>query len=298
MADRMSAMDASRRRLLTALMLAPWLSGGRVHAAPPVATRIIALEWLPLELLFALNVTPLAVADTHGYRQWVRKPALPAGVLDVGLRTEPNLEYIAALNPDLLLYSQGYGPRAAQLHAIAPAMAFNFTDGRGQPLQTVRAGLLALAERLGEVAAARAHLADFDRRLVEARARLGSYRRQPLLVFTLLDDRHAVVLGGNSLFGGVMRQLDIDNAWQGESSFWGTAQVGIERLASLPPARAICLDHGDGAVRARLAATPLWRAIPFVRRDSLRTVPAIWLFGATLTALRFCRMLQSLESQW
>ncbi|TCL07487.1 MULTISPECIES: Fe(3+)-hydroxamate ABC transporter substrate-binding protein FhuD [Sodalis] len=293
-----AAIDTHRRRLLAALLLAPLLPGGLARAAAPAANRIIALEWLPLEMLFALGITPLAAADTHDYRLWVREPALPAGVIDVGQRAEPNLEFIAELKPELILYSQGFGPREAQLQSIAPAMMFNFTDARGQPLSTVRGGLMSLAERLDVAAAARAHLAYFDRQLADARARLDSYRRQPLLVFSLIDDRHAVILGETSLFGNVMGQLAIENAWRGENSFWGTAEVGIERLATLPPLRAICLDHGDGAARARVAATPLWRSIPFVRRNAMRTVPAIWIFGATLAALRFCRMLQALEEQW
>uniref|UniRef100_UPI00403F534C Fe(3+)-hydroxamate ABC transporter substrate-binding protein FhuD n=1 Tax=unclassified Erwinia TaxID=2622719 RepID=UPI00403F534C len=292
-------IDPQRRRLLTALMLAPLFAGQTVQAASDNGVRrIIALEWLPLEMLFALGVTPLAAADTHDYQLWVKDPPIPHGVVDVGKRSEPNLEYIAELQPDLILYTQGFGPREAQLHAIAPSMVFNFSDEQGQPLQTVRAGIVALAEKLGRLEAAHTHLAWFDRQLVEAHAQLASYRRQPLLVFSMIDERHAVILGNKSLFGGVMQKLAIENAWQGENSFWGTATVGIERLATLPATRAICLDHGDEAARARIAATPVWQAIPFVRQNALRTVPAVWLFGATLSALRFCRMLQQLEKQW
>ena len=50
--------------------------------------RVAALEWLPIELLLALGVTPLAVADVHNYNLWVAEPKLPAAVVDVGQRTE------------------------------------------------------------------------------------------------------------------------------------------------------------------------------------------------------------------
>jgi iron complex transport system substrate-binding protein len=292
-----AGIDRPRRRVVTALMLSPLLVGFPLRAAEH-ARRIIALEWLPLEMLFALGITPLAAADTRDYQLWVREPAIPASVTDVGTRSEPNLEYIAELKPDLILYSQGYGPREAQLRAISPAQAVAFTDEHGQPLQTVRAGLVTLAQRLNCQAAAQHHLAWFDRQLADAREPLAAYRHQPLLVFSLIDERHAVILGETSLFGNVMQQLGIKNAWQGETGFWGTATVGIERLASLPACRAICLDHGDEAARTRIRATPVWQAIPFVRQNSVRTVPAIWIFGATLTAMQFCRMLQGLEKQW
>ncbi len=289
----------NRRRLLKALFISPLLCSSAVRAGgTAVPSRIIALEWLPVELLYCLGVMPLAIAGTHDYRQWVREPALPAQVIDVGQRTEPNFELITQLRPDLLLYSAGYGPRPEQLLSIAPAMGFSFTDARGKPLDVARAGLLALAQRLGRNAAAQDHLDFFDRQMAAAGPPLASYRQQPLLVFTLLDDRHAVVIGQTSLFGQVMTQLGIDNAWQGDNNFWGTAVVGIERLATLPAGRALCMGHDNGEMMARLAATPLWRAMPFVRTHQLRLVPAIWIYGATWSALRFCRTLRQIETQW
>lgn len=300
--------DRGRRRLLTALAVAPLAHFSPLRAAVPqhiiapvraaVPQRIIALEWLPLEMLFALGVTPLGAADTHDYRLWVSYPPLPPGVLDVGRRSEPNLEYIAGLRPDLLLYSEGYGPRASQLQRIAPSMAFNFTNADGEPLRSVCEGIETLAQRIDREQAAQVHLAAFEQQLSAARETLAGFQRQPLLVFTFVDERHVVILGKSSLFGNVMARLGIENAWHGEDSSWGTATVGIERLATLPPVRAICLDHGDEAIRAQVATTPLWQAIPFVRHNLLRVVPTVWIFGATLSALRFCQMLQDQEPQW
>lgn len=83
----------TRRRLLTAMALSPllWQMRG-AQAANIDPQRVVALEWLPAELLLALGVTPYGVADIPNYRLWVNEPALPASVIDVGLRTEPNLE--------------------------------------------------------------------------------------------------------------------------------------------------------------------------------------------------------------
>ena len=83
----------SRRRLLTAMALSPllWQMRG-AQAANVDPQRVVALEWLPAELLLALGVTPYGVADIPNYNLWVNEPALPASVIDVGLRTEPNLE--------------------------------------------------------------------------------------------------------------------------------------------------------------------------------------------------------------
>lgn len=77
----------SRRRLLTAMALSPLLwQMNTAHAAAIDPNRIVALEWLPVELLLALGIVPYGVADTINYRLWVSEPPLPDSVIDVGLR--------------------------------------------------------------------------------------------------------------------------------------------------------------------------------------------------------------------
>ncbi len=122
--------DFTRRRLLTALALSPLLyslSGWAVNPPKIDSQRVVALEWLPVELLLALGVTPYGVADTHNYRLWVEEPELPTSVIDVGQRTEPNLELLQQMAPSLILMSEGFGPSAEKLAPIAPSMSFAFS---------------------------------------------------------------------------------------------------------------------------------------------------------------------------
>ncbi|QTF09131.1 Fe(3+)-hydroxamate ABC transporter substrate-binding protein FhuD [Brenneria izadpanahii] len=288
-----------RRRLLTALALSPFIYAlpCRGSAAPDL-TRIAALEWQTVELLFALDVVPMAVADIPNYNQWVVSPRLPASVIDIGQRTEPNLELLQQLRPSLLLLAQGYGPSPQKLQPIAPSMAFNFNDGNGKPLSVGKRSIRQLAQRLGLEDRAERHLTQFSDFLQRARQQLQAYTEQPLLLFSLIDARHVLVIGQNSLFQEVMTELGIRNAWQKETSFWGTTVVGIERLAEVKRARAILLEHHDQMVFDSVSATPLWQALPFVRQNQLRRVPAVWFYGATLSAMRFCRLLmQAQESR-
>lgn len=288
--------DPLRRRLLTALALSPLLFSlpSRATGLPDI-TRIAALEWLPIELLIALGVMPQAVADVHNYNLWVQEPRLPDSVIDVGQRTEPNLELLQQLKPSLILLSKGYGPSPQKLQPIGPTMEFGFNDGSGKPLTVGKNSLLQLAQRLGLEVRATQHLQQFDAFMLEARNRLAAYRQQPLLLFSLLDPRHVLVIGQKSLFQEVMDQLGIENAWQGETNFWGTSVVGIERLATIKNARAIYLDHGNQAMMDKVSQTPLWQALPFIRQGQLRQMPAVWFYGATLSAMRFCRLLEQAQ---
>lgn len=118
--------ESLRRRLLTALALSPLLlslPGWAQNSGKIDVSRVVTLEWLPTELLLALGVTPYGVADTHNYRLWVEDPKLPASVIDVGQRTEPNLELLQQMAPSLILMSQGFGPSPEKLAPIAPSMS-------------------------------------------------------------------------------------------------------------------------------------------------------------------------------
>ncbi|MBJ3813393.1 Fe(3+)-hydroxamate ABC transporter substrate-binding protein FhuD [Shimwellia pseudoproteus] len=283
----------SRRRLLTLIGCSTLLwRSGPLLAAPLDPQRVVALEWLPVELLVALGVTPLGVADIAGYRNWVGKPALPASVIDLGLRTEPNLELLAQLKPSLMAYSSGYGPAPEKIARIAPGFGVSFSDGL-QPLTAASASLIALGERLGLAPRARQHLAQFEQFIARMKPRFAR-RQRPVLLMSLMDSRHALVIGKHSLFQQVMDQLGIRNAWQGEVNFWGSSVIGLERLAAISDADVICFDHGNQRVTSQVMGSPLWQAMPFVRQQRFWRAPPVWFYGATLSAMYFATVMDSL----
>ena len=286
-------LPITRRRLLAAMALSPLLWQQTLRAETADAQRIVALEWLPIELMMALGVVPMAAAELFNYRDWVGKPELPASVIDVGLRTEPNLELLTQLRPSLILYSSGYGPSPQTLSRIAPCQGFAFNNGDGKPLTAARQSLTQLAQRIGRVPQAQAHLQMFDEFIAVMRQRLAPRAKKPLLLMSLIDKGHAIVFGQGSLFLDVMQQLGLRNAWQGETNFWGSAVIGIERLAAVHDADAICLSHGDEMLMQQVAATELWQSLPFVRQRRFSRVPTVWFYGATLSAMEFCHILDN-----
>ncbi|KHS82515.1 MULTISPECIES: Fe(3+)-hydroxamate ABC transporter substrate-binding protein FhuD [Pectobacterium] len=297
----LSSPDPLRRRLLTALLLSPLVYSAASRGATatfPDLHRIVALEWLPVELLLALGITPLAIADKHNYNLWVKEPALSESVIDVGLRTEPNLELLTQIRPSMILYSEGYGPSVAKMSRISPMLGFGFSSEKGKPLTAAQSSVMKLADALNLKAAGERHLTELAQFLQQEKITLQPYTQRPLLLITLVDSRHVLVIGKNSLFQEVMDHIGIENAWRGETSFWGSTIVGIERLAEIGDAHVLCFEHGDSAALDRLDSNPIWQAMPFVRNQRVQRVPAVWLYGGTLSAMRFCRVLnQALEAR-
>ncbi len=290
-----NTFSLQRRQVLKTLALSSCLLPfGFAHAAPASVDpkRVVALEWLPTEILMALGVAPYGVSDIATYREWVGEPALPPQTIDVGLRTEPNMELLIEMRPSLILYSPGFGPSVQQINRVAPGMPVTFTDG-SQPLVAARKSITEVGARLGMADVAQRHLADFDQFIVELKQRLAPYRNRPLLLMTFLDERHALVIGRNSLFQQVMDLLGLQNAWQGEVNFWGSAIVGVERLAAVQTQDVICFGHGANGIMQKVMDTPLWKAMPFIRHGRFHMAPQVWFYGATLSAMRFCHILEA-----
>lgn len=283
----------TRRRLLTAMALSPllWQMRG-AQAATVDPQRIVALEWLPVELLLALGITPYGVADIPNYNLWVSEPPLPASVIDVGLRTEPNLELLTEMKPSFMVWSAGYGPSPEKLARIAPGRGFNFSDGKN-PLAVAEKSLLEMGQLLGKERAARDHLDYFQRFVADHKPRFAGRGNRPLLMVTLLDARHVLAFGPNCLFQPILDEYGIVNAWQGKTNFWGSEVVGIDRLGQFTDADVICFDHGNDREMQKLMATPLWQAMPFVRAGRFQRVPAVWFYGATLSTMNFIRILDN-----
>ncbi|KNC92411.1 Fe(3+)-hydroxamate ABC transporter substrate-binding protein FhuD [Trabulsiella odontotermitis] len=283
----------SRRRLLTAMALSPLLlKMNSARAASVDPHRIVALEWLPVELLLALGVTPYGIADIPNYKLWVNEPALPDSVIDVGLRTEPNLELLTEMKPSYMVWSAGYGPSPEKLAKIAPGRGFNFSDGKN-PLGMARKSLVEMSQLLGLETRARQHLDYFDQFVAQYKPRFAQRGQRPLLMLTLLDARHVLAFGPNCLFQPILDAYGIVNAWQGNPNFWGSEVVGIDRLGGFKDVDVLCFDHGNDLEMQKLMATPLWQAMPFVRQQRFQRVPAVWFYGATLSAMNFVRVLDN-----
>lgn len=67
----------------------------------------------------------------------------------------------------------------------------------------------------------------------------------------------------------------------------------IDRLAAYKDVDVLCFDHDNSKDMDALMATPLWQAMPFVRAGRFQRVPAVWFYGATLSAMHFVRILDN-----
>ncbi|RQM65381.1 ABC transporter substrate-binding protein [Aeromonas enteropelogenes] len=252
--------------------------------------RIATVDWTIAETLLALGVTPLAVGDVSSYHAWVGEPRLPAEVVDIGLRAEPNRELLAELKPDRILISPLAEPLTATLSRIAPVQSIALYEPGRDLWQRLHEATLTVAGLVNKTAEARELLARLDSDLVQMKATLPA-DIPPLLVVQFIDERHVRVFGRDSLFEAVMQRLGLRNAWTGQTNAWGFSVASIEQFLAFPEARLVVVDPIPVGVNERLQEPGLWQHLPLVKQAPVLHLPAVWSFGGVIAARRFATLL-------
>ncbi len=291
-------MVAKSGRHVLALSRRAFLGGAGAFCLPlgplgaeAAGLRIVALDWVSAQNLLALGLTPLGLPELRRYAQSVVEPAAPQEVMEIGLRTEPNLELIEAMRPDLIVSGNDLAPMAHQFEKIAPLMRFDpdrFDEA--DRLASGKAAMKELADRLDAGLAFEAFLATFDEEIAAARIRLKRYDGRPLFIATILDDRRMLVFGRNSLFQSVMTRLGIDNAWDGFTSRYGHATASMDRLTTRPDARLLSVGARGFATVESVLAAPVLSSLPFVRQSRFSLIPQVLFYGGLPSAIRFARL--------
>ena len=258
--------------------------------------RIATVDWTIAETLLALGVTPLAVGDVSAYRAWVGEPLLPAEVVDIGLRAQPNRELLAELKPNRILISPLAAPLAPTLSRIAPVQSIALYDPQTDLWQRLHEATLTIAALVNKTAEANVLLTDLNRDLEQMKQTLPA-ELPPLLVVQFIDERHVRVFGRHSLFEAVMQRLGLRNAWQGETNDWGFSVASLEQFLSIPEARLVVVDPIPVGVSERLQEPGLWQHLPLVQQAPVLHLPAVWSFGGVLAARRFATLLSDALQQ-
>jgi len=251
------------RRLLLALLFAVSCrpTADRPSALPP-AHRIVSLAPSSTELLFALGAGDQVVGRTT----WCRYPPAALDVPDVGDGLNPNIEAIAARQPDLVvLYRSPMNETAAaQLRRLGIASVTLPQDR----LEDIASAARELGRRTGREAAG-----DSIAGAIEALLGKAPPPAIARLAFVVWDNPPMVIGAGSyldqlaTLAGGGNVFHDLGAA---------SATVSIETIAARNPD--VILVLSESTALPSYSRRPEWRAIRAVREGRFIMLPAD-LFG-------------------
>lgn len=268
--------------------------GTRRFDAPP--ERVVTLDWALTEQVLDLGVTPVGAPELALYRDWVGEPEVPEGVADVGLRTEPNLERIAALEPDVILASDLDPAQAQTLSRIAPLVVFDAWSAEHDNVVAARDIYLRLAGLVDREATARERLDAMETRLDEIAARIAALDLPDRATIVRLNDETTVwIYGDNSVPVYTLARLGLTSEIDLPTTRWGVTQRPLADLAAVETGMLLAIRPHMSGIAAMEG--PLWHALPAVRADRFAEVPRVWSYGGILSVERHAEaMLDALES--
>lgn len=283
--------EMSRRRLLGMLAaLGLWPVLGHA-AAVPAGPRVVTLFQGATDTAVALGVIPVGVVES-----WQYKPIYPylrealAGVTMLGLETQPSLEDVVLLEPDVIVASRFRHERIAPLlSSIAPVIML-------EDIYRFKTTLAVMGRALNRERAAVRIVDNFETRVHALRNRLAAhFEAQWPLTVSLLDIRVGQVRSylPTSFGGSVLWDLGFRwNEAQRDVSEVSLKLGGIESLPVVDAEVFFVMRHGHGAAVSahyeRLIRHPLWQRMVAPSQGRVVEIDAVaWsLSGGILGANR------------
>jgi len=255
------------------------------------AQRVVALEWAEVEMLETLGADVVGAADPKGYATWNASEELDADTQDVGLRAEPSVDAIMALDPDLVVLEQDGGDALIKQmeKADVPVLITTGSDA-SRNLDRMREDFTMIAEALGRTDEAEEVLGDLDEKFEETRtaiAEAGNDGAPFAMADGWMEGSNVSIrmFGEGALFSDVAEEVGLENAWTGKvDEMWGLGTTDVEGISSLKKHEDLTFLYSSSeepdVFAEGLEKNAIWTSMPFVKQDRLHKLePGTWTFG-------------------
>jgi ferric hydroxamate transport system substrate-binding protein len=260
------------------------------------AIKVVALEWTYVEDLLAVGIQPVGVADIGEYHNWVNIAAkLNDDVTDVGGRQEPNLEAIAALEPDLIIGVKfRHESMLKELEGIAPTVIFNPypEDESVDHYQEMIDTFNEIAKAVNKTDEAKKVLADLDAQYEEAKEKIenADLKTKDILLTNAYTGPQAPeirVLTPNSMASQIVEKIGLKNVHVPDQyEMFGSSTFNVEGLTKYEDANYLyTVQDEDNIYENQLKENAVWKNLNFVKEERLFNLGGdTWLYGGPLSA--------------
>lgn len=246
-------------------------------AVPAQPKRVVILTNEGTEALLALGVKPVGAVESFTGKPWFEHiKADMEGVTTVGGESQPNLEVIASLKPDLIIGNKMRQEKVyEQLKAIAPTVFSETLRGEW------KSNFALYADALNKKAEGDKVIAAFDKRIDDFKGKAGDKLKEKIAVVRFMGGKTRFYYG-NMFTGVIFKQIGFarSDAKNDEKSF---EDITKERLTELDAADRVfyfTYETGDGKgtkQEEEWMNDPLWKNLKVVKDNKLVKVnDATW----------------------
>ena len=243
-------------------------------------SRVVALEYSFVDALAQVGVSPVGVADDNKVDRilpQVREKI--AAWQSVGTRSQPSLEVIASLKPDLIIADPSRHTAVfEELTKIAPTVMF---DSRHESYQENLETAQKIGDLVGKSAEMKAKINEHNDYIANIAKNLGVQGKKASFG-TSREDKFNIQ-NDNGYVGSFLTTLGFaPTKLNSDQAF---VEINLEQLVMEKPEYLFIAHYRDESIARKWEAEPLWKAIPAVKANHVYSVDAdMWARGRGLEA--------------
>mgnify|MGYP000418869388 FL=1 len=243
-------------------------------------SRVVALEYSFVDALAQVSVSPVGVADDNKIDRilpQVREKI--AAWQSVGTRSQPSLEVIASLKPDLIIADPSRHTAVfEELKKIAPTVMF---DSRHESYQENLETAQKIGDLVGKSAEMKAKINEHNDYIANIAKNLGVQGKKASFG-TSREDKFNIQ-NDNGYVGSFLTTLGFaPTKLNSDQAF---VEINLEQLVMEKPEYLFIAHYRDESIARKWEAEPLWKAIPAVKANHVYSVDAdMWARGRGLEA--------------
>ena len=243
-------------------------------------SRVVALEYSFVDALAQVDVSPVGVADDNKIDRilpQVREKI--AAWQSVGTRSQPSLEVIASLKPDLIIADPSRHTAVfEELKKIAPTVMF---DSRHESYQENLETAQKIGDLVGKSAEMKAKINEHNDYIANIAKNLGVQGKKASFG-TSREDKFNIQ-NDNGYVGSFLTTLGFaPTKLNSDQAF---VEINLEQLVMEKPEYLFIAHYRDESIARKWEAEPLWKAIPAVKANHVYSVDSdMWARGRGLEA--------------
>ena len=243
-------------------------------------SRVVALEYSFVDALAQVGVSPVGVADDNNVDRilpQVREKI--AAWQSVGTRSQPSLEVIASLKPDLIIADPSRHTAVfEELKKIAPTVMF---DSRHESYQENLETAQKIGNLVGKSAEMKAKINEHNDYIANIAKNLGVQGKKASFG-TSREDKFNIQ-NDNGYVGSFLTTLGFaPTKLNSDQAF---VEINLEQLVMEKPEYLFIAHYRDESIARKWEAEPLWKAIPAVKANHVYSVDSdMWARGRGLEA--------------
>ena len=243
-------------------------------------SRVVALEYSFVDALAQVGVSPVGVADDNKVDRILPQVREKIAVWQsVGSRSQPSLEVIASLKPDLIIADPSRHTAVfEELKKIAPTVMF---DSRHESYQENLETAQKIGDLVGKSAEMKAKINEHNDYIANIAKNLGVQGKKASFG-TSREDKFNIQ-NDNGYVGSFLTTLGFaPTKLNSDQAF---VEINLEQLVMEKPEYLFIAHYRDESIARKWEAEPLWKAIPAVKANHVYSVDSdMWARGRGLEA--------------